>query len=111
MSLLKLVDLAASKYLPPERSRPGGAPWCAPADPAYSGQVRLGYRSLCVAALMSGALLTGASPAAAAPRNDDFAQARTLRVGTTVKGNVNGATRQRGERRHADSLARRSVWY
>jgi hypothetical protein len=73
--------------------------------------VRLGYRSLCAAALTSVALLAGASAAAAAPRNDDFAQARTLRVGTTVKGNVNGATRQRGERRHADSLARRSVWY
>jgi hypothetical protein len=73
--------------------------------------VRLGYRSPCVAALTSVALLAGASPAAAAPRNDDFAHARTLRVGTTVKGNINGATRQRGERRHADSLARRSVWY
>jgi hypothetical protein len=73
--------------------------------------VTVGYRSLCVAALTSVALLTGASPATAAPRNDDFAHARTLRVGTTVKGNVNGATRQRGERRHADSLARRSVWY
>ena len=64
-----------------------------------------------MAALTSVGLLAGASPAAAAPRNDDFAHARTLRVGTTVKGNVNGATRQRGERRHADSLASRSVWY
>ena len=42
---------------------------------------------------------------------------RRLRAGpngaadTTVRGNINGASRQRGEPRHADSLARRSVWY
>jgi hypothetical protein len=71
--------------------------------------VTVGYRSLFVAVLASLALPAGA--ATAAPRNDDFAQARTVRVGTTVKGNVNGATRQRGEPRHADSLATRSVWY
>ena len=67
------------------------------------------YRSLFVAVLASLAVPAGA--ATAAPRNDDFAQARTVRVGTTVKGNINGATGQRGEPRHANSLAGRSVWY
>ena len=62
-------------------------------------------------------LLGGPSAALAAPGNDDFAQARTLRVGTTIKGSINGATRQRGEPRHAPSkfterlLAKYSVWY
>jgi hypothetical protein len=52
-----------------------------------------------------------AASASAAPRNDDFADAVSLRLGKDVKGNINGATAQRGEPRHASSLANRSVWY
>jgi hypothetical protein len=52
-----------------------------------------------------------ASGAAAAPKNDDFGDAIPLRIGTTVNGNINGATKQRGEPGHARSLATRSVWY
>jgi hypothetical protein len=63
------------------------------------------------AALASGALLAGASSAAAAPRNDDFADALPLRIGRDVTGNVNGAGRQAGERLHGGSLATHSVWY
>jgi hypothetical protein len=51
------------------------------------------------------------TPASAAPSNDDFGDARALRLGAEVAGTVNGATRQRGEPRHAQSLASRSVWY
>jgi hypothetical protein len=57
------------------------------------------------------ALLAVAPAASAAPKNDDFGDAATLRVGRTVSGNINGATSQRGEPRHANSLATRSVWY
>jgi hypothetical protein len=60
---------------------------------------------------MLAALLVSAASASASPRNDDFGDAGTLRVGRDVRGNVNGATKQRGEPRHADSLATRSVWY
>ena len=52
-----------------------------------------------------------AGSAAAAPRNDDFADAVPLRVGKTVNGSITGATKQRGEPQHARSLATRSVWY
>ena len=52
-----------------------------------------------------------APSASAAPSNDNFARAKTLRVGQAVTGNINGATSQRGEPRHANSLANRSVWY
>jgi hypothetical protein len=52
-----------------------------------------------------------AASASAAPRNDDFADAVSLRLGKDVKGNINAATAQRGEPRHASSLANRSVWY
>jgi hypothetical protein len=62
-------------------------------------------------ALITAALLGSAASASAAPRNDDFGDAGTLRLGRDVAGNVNGATKQRGEPRHADSLATRSVWY
>lgn len=62
-------------------------------------------------ALMSAVLLGSAASASAAPRNDDFGDAPALRVGKDVKGNINGATKQRGEPRHANSLATRSVWY
>jgi hypothetical protein len=64
-----------------------------------------------VVTLISAALLGGAASASAAPRNDDFGDAVSLRVGKNVKGNINGAGRQRGEPRHADSLATHSVWY
>jgi hypothetical protein len=61
--------------------------------------------------LMSAVLLGSAASASAAPRNDDFGDAAPLRVGKDVKGNINGATKQRGEPLHARSLATRSVWY
>jgi hypothetical protein len=57
------------------------------------------------------ALLGSAASASAAPRNDDFGDAALLRLGSEVNGNVNRATKQRGEPRHAESLARHSVWY
>jgi hypothetical protein len=57
------------------------------------------------------ALLVLASSAAAAPANDSFGKAVDLRVGQTVPGTVNGATKQRGEPQHANSLATHSVWY
>ena len=60
---------------------------------------------VCVAAL------GGAATASAAPRNDSFGNAATLRVGKAVKGTINGATNQHGEPRHANSLATHSVWY
>jgi hypothetical protein len=67
----------------------------------------------CVSIIIAAVLSAGAaaSNAAAAPANDDFAQAATLRVGASVKGAINGATRQRGEPRHANSIASHSVWY
>ena len=64
-----------------------------------------------VAALGAAALLGPVASASAAPVNDDFGDAIAVRVGSSVKGNVNGATRQRREPQHAESLARRSVWY
>jgi hypothetical protein len=63
------------------------------------------FAGVCVTA----ALLVMASPGFAA--NDDFAHARTLRVGATLKGSIKGATKQRGEPRHGGSLATHSVWY
>ena len=56
-------------------------------------------------------LLAVAPSASAAPRNDDFGDGARLRVGQTVRGNINGATDQRGEPRHANTLANKSVWY
>jgi hypothetical protein len=58
------------------------------------------------------AVLTLAAPAAfAAPANDGYAHAKSLRLGKTIKGSVTGATRQADEPRHARSLATHSVWY
>ncbi len=57
------------------------------------------------------ALLAAAPSASAAPRTDDLGDAAGLRVGQTVRGNINGATSQPREPRHANSLATRSVWY
>ena len=57
------------------------------------------------------ALLAVAPTASAAPRNDNFGNAQTLRVGQTLRGNINGATKQSGEPRHAGSLANHTVWY
>ena len=73
--------------------------------------LKAGWGGLVAALVASVGVLGGASAALAAPSNDDFAQARSLRVGTTVKGSITGATKQRGEPRHANSLAKHSVWY
>jgi hypothetical protein len=62
-------------------------------------------------ALVATALLVTAATASAAPANDDFGDAVRLRLGNDVRGNVNGATKQHGEPRHARSLATHSVWY
>jgi hypothetical protein len=68
--------------------------------------------TLSVAAAVLLATLIFVAPAAfAAPANDNFANAKTLHLGANVTGNINGATRQSGEPRHAKSLATRSVWY
>ena len=79
--------------------------------PSSSGPPRTNLVLAVVVVLISAALLASATSASAAPRNDDFGDAPALRVGKDVKGNVNGASKQRGEPRHADSLATRSVWY
>lgn len=63
-----------------------------------------------IAVLCAGSLGSAAA-ASAAPRNDDFADASALRLGKDVRGRINGATKQRGEPRHAGSLATHSVWY
>src|SRR5918992_1461966 len=61
-----------------------------------------------IAALASAA----ATPAHAAPPNDDFGDARAIHVGSKLRGTVNGAAKQRGEPRHGRrSGARHSVWY
>ena len=52
-----------------------------------------------------------AAVASAAPRNDDFLDAIPVQVGSNVRGKVKGATKERGEHRHAESVARHSVWY
>jgi hypothetical protein len=68
------------------------------------------HRATITAATLAVALLL--TPAAfAAPANDNFANAKVLRLGKNVKGNVNGAGKQSGEPRHANSLATHSVWY
>jgi len=56
-------------------------------------------------------LVLFAATASAAPRNDDFADAGSLRLGKAVNGTITGATKQRGEPQHANSLAIHSVWY
>jgi hypothetical protein len=69
-------------------------------------------RRIVLLALVVGVVCAGfTTPASAAPSNDDFGDARAVRLGADVKGTVNGATKQRGEPRHAGSLASRSVWY
>jgi hypothetical protein len=71
-------------------------------------------RTVAVALLLGALLATLAvsAPAAiAAPKNDNFARAKTLRVGQTLNGTVNAATKQSGEPRHAGSLANHTVWY
>ena len=76
--------------------------------------VALYRRRLRVAAAVGSllaALLVTAPAALAAPKNDNFARATPLRVGQTLKGNINGAGRQSGEPRHAGSLATHTVWY
>ena len=68
--------------------------------------------ALVLTAYLTSLALSAQGSAAASPRNDDLSDARTLRVGASVRGTVNDATRQRGEPRHARSaLFTRSVWY
>ena len=62
-------------------------------------------------AVAAAGLLGPAAGASAAPRNDDFPDAIPVRVGSNVKGHVRGATTERGEPRHAESVASHSVWY
>ena len=57
------------------------------------------------------ALAVSAPAAMAAPKNDNFARAVPVRVGSTVAGSVAGATKQRGEPAHGGTLATHSVWY
>ena len=64
-----------------------------------------------VLGLLFATLAVTAPAAMAAPKNDSFSRATSLRGGKTVKGNINGATKQSGEPRHAGSLATHSVWY
>ena len=75
--------------------------------------LRRRFRCLAVLASVVPAvlLLSVASPASAAPGNDNFARAATLRVGASAKGTISGATKQRGEPRHANSIASHTVWY
>ena len=56
-------------------------------------------------------LLGPAAVASAAPRNDDLNDAIPVQVGSNVNGNVNGATQEAREPRHAESAAQHSVWY
>jgi hypothetical protein len=62
-------------------------------------------------AAVAAALLGPAASASAAPSNDAFRDAFRVRLGSNVNGNVKGATKERGEPRHAESVARHSVWY
>lgn len=66
-----------------------------------------------VVGLVSGslAILALAPTAMAAPSNDAFANAGNISAGKAFAGTVNGATKQRGEPQHANSLATHSVWY
>jgi hypothetical protein len=71
-------------------------------------------RKAAIAVLLGTLLATLAvsAPAAmAAPKNDNLARAKSLRIGQTLKGTIKGATKQAGEPRHANSLATHSVWY
>jgi hypothetical protein len=62
-------------------------------------------------ALTAMALAGPAAGASAAPGNDAFVDAVPVRVGSSVNGDVNGATSETGEPRHGESGARHSVWY
>jgi hypothetical protein len=75
--------------------------------------------SACVAEWLVGstvvvifALLAALAPSAwAAPANDDFERAAPLRLSTTVKGTLRGATRERGEYLSNFDVPPVSVWY
>lgn len=69
------------------------------------------FLGLTAIAVLCAGSLGSAAAASAAPRNDDFADATALRLGRDVRGNITGATKQRGEPPHAGSLATHSVWY
>jgi hypothetical protein len=73
--------------------------------------MRRATRSLAAIAVIAAAQGATAAIASAAPSNDGFGNARALHIGQELSGTVNGATKQRGEPRHAESLATRSVWY
>jgi hypothetical protein len=77
----------------------------------FTGPRRTTLGATVAIAFVCVALSGVAATASAAPRNDDFADASPLRLGRDVRGNINGATRQRGEPQHANSLATHSVWY
>ena len=62
-------------------------------------------------ALSAMGLLAVPTLASAAPANDDFAEARVAPPEAKLTGTTTGATRQRGEPRHANTPASRSVWY
>ena len=71
-------------------------------------RLRFAPFALVLVCLSSAAFTASAS---AAPRNDDFRNAARLKIGQPVDGTINAATKQRGEPRHARSLAKHSVWY
>lgn len=106
LDALRLVHPA--RPTEPERTI-GVVAVCAPSSSSGSRRAS-GLLALSVVAL-SLILLAPAGAASAAPPNDDFGDAKPLRLGKNVRGNINGATKQRGEPQHASSLATRSVWY
>jgi hypothetical protein len=73
--------------------------------------MKLVGRPIAVAGLSCLMVALNAAVATAAPANADFGDARAVRVGTTVAGSVTGATKQRGEPAHGQTLATHSVWY
>jgi hypothetical protein len=72
---------------------------------------KLGIGGGLVVALSATVLLGPPALASAAPANDDFADARIAPLGAKLTGTTTGATKQRGEPRHANTPASRSVWY
>lgn len=71
--------------------------------------MRIAHLVLVLALACFGVLASEA--VAVAPPNDDFGHATPIRVGSTVKGTIDGATKQPAEPQHARSRATHSVWY